>query len=180
MDSADATNWHKTQIPVNRPDMCRKYAVQIDALPVRLASGELEDHAAFLGDYPFIEAFRALRDSAPAKDRVTGGDALSRIEANIGENNRRVIDACMSQDMPNGFHFSRAPRRSDYGKLLEMMNAIPNCIKPEQKQRVAENIQADIDNGACIKLFGIDGHGGPRSYFRWVRSYSFQHLPPVS
>ena len=167
--SADVMTLDETFV-VNRPDLCRKYAALIDALPIHLVSGELGDHAAFLSDYPFIEAFRSLKDSAPSKSRVTGADAMSRIEANIGGENRRVIEKCMSQGMQQGFHFSRVPRGSDYRNVLEMMNAIPNCIKPEQKQSVAENIQADIDNGACIKLFGIDGQGGPRSYFRYYIS----------
>lgn len=152
---------------VSRPELCEFYSKQIAQLPSKIFPRDLDRYAAFLFNYPYLEALATLRDVVFAPDKRLSKDKLSKIERILKQAEcENTLEACASQGIPEGYHFAVVRKGGNHIDLLNMMNKIPNCIKPEEKEHVAHAIQEDINLGACIKIFGIDPHGEPKSYFR--------------
>jgi hypothetical protein len=160
-DSHKKTNWK-----INRPDLCAKYANCIDSLPRSITPRELDPYVTYLFAYPYLEVIRTLRDVAFAPDRSLNTAKTAKLERILkNADSQHSMHACLSQELPKDYRFDITPRGGDYRELLRHMSMVPNCIKSNDKERVAQIIQQDIDNGGCIKIFGITNNL-PQMYLR--------------
>ncbi|MBI2547910.1 hypothetical protein HYW21_01030 [Candidatus Woesearchaeota archaeon] len=174
----NATDLERASFDIYRPDLCAHYGDLMDQLPSEITPSELEAHLRFLCCYAYTEAATTLKEVVVAPGRQLEAKRFARLERIVREApSQELLHACMEQSIPDGYHFLIVPRNGDYRQVLEMMNQIPNCIKPEEKERVAHYIQEDIDYGACVKIFGVDGKGNPQMYLRHYLTLSKREEP---
>lgn len=157
----------KAYLEVHRPDLCQRYSQKLAELPATITPASLEGYVSALFCYPYLEAFHTLRPVVFAPDKQLTENKLARIKRVLASADEgRVLRESMSLRLPEGYSYLRILPGRDYKDIFKMMNCIPNCIPPAEKEEVARLLQEDIDLGACIKLFGLNAAGEPQTYFR--------------
>ena len=166
--AVDIFNHADTILNVNLPAFCTRFSALQAHLPRTIHPHELSDSLELLLQYPYLEIINELQDIAFDNGRTLPLAKLSRLERVLQRaRTDSTLPVIMNQGLPQGYHFVRIQQGADYRTVLEMMRAILNCIKAEEQEEAAKRIQADIDLGGCVKLFGLDAQGTPRIYLRY-------------
>ena len=155
-------------LEIRHPDLCSIFSSRQERLPKVVAPLSLSGYLTFLLQYPYLEIINELQECALDKSRVMQVQRLSRLEGilqNAATN--KLLPACMSQEVSSGYEFGLVPKGGDYAELLARMNAIPNCIDLDEREEAAQRIQVDINLGACVKIFGVNGDEMPQMYLRY-------------
>lgn len=155
-------------LEIRHPELCSIFTSRQDRLPRVVDPLSLSNYLTFLLQYPYLEVINELHECALDKSRVMPTQRLSRLEGILqSAATNELLQACMKQEIQPGYQFNLVPRGGDYEELLARMSAIPNCIDPDEREEAAQRIQTDINLGACVKIFGVNGDERPQMYLRY-------------